>query len=114
MKAAPTHSGVLAGFALSVVAGMLVLINGAVWFTMGPLVESFLKIRFPFLVLGVMAVVFAVILFIGAFLIYIYKKESVGGRIILVTAIFSMGVGGGFVLGSLCGILAGIFTLLKR
>lgn len=114
MKTSPVSSAVTAGFALSVVAGMLLLINAAVWFTMGSLLQMFFGFSLPFIVLGVMAIAFAIILFIGAFVIYLFRKELLGGRIILVTAIFSMGVGGGFVLGSLCGILAGILTLLKR
>ncbi len=120
---------VLAGFALSIVAGVLLVVNAAFWFMIGgglkvlipfsipftlPLTLPFTLTFLAFLVLGVMAIVFAVVLFIGGAIIYLFKKEPLGGIIVLVAAILSIGVGGGFVFGSLCGILAGILILLKK
>lgn len=111
------NSMVLAGFALSIVAGLLLIINAAMWFSMGGIIQTFIPFSLPilaFVVLGVMAIIFAVVLFIGAAVIYLFRKESLGGLIVLITAIFSIGVGGGFVLGSLSGILAGILVLLRK
>lgn len=117
MKNQPVHSMVLAGFALSILAGVLLIINAAVWFTMGGIIQTFVPFALPvlaFMVLGVIAIVFAIVLFLGAFLIYWFRKEALGGIIVLIAAIFSLGVGGGFVFGTLCGILAGMLTLLRR
>jgi hypothetical protein len=116
MKSSSTNKKVTAGFALAMVAGALVLINGAMWFWLVDILRSLFgfNLMVLFSVLGSMAIIFAVVIFIGALLIYLYKKELIGGIIVLIVSIFSMGVGGGFVIGSLLGILGSVLILLKK
>jgi hypothetical protein len=116
MRTSAANGKVTAGFALAIVAGVLVLINSVVWFWTSNFTQAVFggTLGMPFVVLGSIAVIFAIVILIGALLIYLYKKEYLGGIIVLIFSIFSLGVGGGFVIGSLLGILGSIVILLPK
>ena len=106
---------VTAGFALAIVAGVFVLLNGAVWLTVSSLFQMLLPISvFPFVILGAIGVVFAAAIFIGAIMVYVFGKEYIGGLIVLIFSILSMGIGGGFLIGFALGVLGAFFILTKR
>ena len=114
-----THKAVV-GFALSLVSGILVLIQGIMRFIRGKFLEigiDFIRRRIlagvAFQVVGVIAVVFAILIIIGAFLIYSPGNEMTGGIIVLVFAVLSIITGGGFLAGFILGIIGGILGLLK-
>jgi hypothetical protein len=115
MKSKYEAKNVTAGFALAIAAAVFVLINGAVWLMVSSLFLMFLPISgFPFVVLGVIGVIFAAAILIGAILVYVFKKEHIGGLIVLIFSILSMGVGGGFFIGFALGVLGAFFILTKR
>ena len=115
MRSKYEAKNVTAGFALAIVAAVFVLINGAVWLMVSSLFLMFLPISgFPFVVLGVIGVLFAAAILIGAILVYVFKKEYIGGLIVLIFSILSMGVGGGFFIGFVLGVLGAFFILTKR
>jgi hypothetical protein len=103
------------GFALAIVAALFILINGAVWLMVSSIFLMLLPISgFPFVILGAIGVVFAVAVFIGAILVYVFRKEFVGGLIVLIFSILSMGIGGGFFIGFALGVLGAFFILKKE
>lgn len=96
-----------AAFAISLSAGVLVLIQGAVRFLRGSTVEfGFDIIRHRIFgslalqVVGIVAIVFAVLILIGAYLIYSPGNELAGGIMVLVFSVLSILTGGGFLEGS--------------
>jgi len=115
MRSKYEAKNVTAGFALAIVAAIFVLINGAVWFMISSLLLMTLPFAgFPFVILGVIGIVFAAAIFVGAILVYVFKKVFIGGLIVLIFSILSMGVGGGFFVGFALGVLGAFFILTKR
>ncbi len=103
------------GFVLGIVAGIFVLVNGVFWLMLNGLISILLPIPvFPFLVLGIIGVLFAAAIFVGAALVYLFKKEYFGGLLILIVSILSMGIGGGFFAGFILGVVGAYFLITKR
>jgi len=107
------------GFILSLIGGIFILLNGLVWFAMSDFFNSLgLGGMFGFGlaldVLGGILVVFAIIIFIGAYLIYMPGNEMIGGILVLIFSIISFIGGGGFVIGAILGLVGGILGLLKK
>jgi len=107
------------GFVLSLIGGIFILINGIAWFALSNLFDQLgLGGLFGFGlaldVLGGVMVVFAILVFIGAWLIYTPGKEMIGGILALIFSIISFIGGGGFVLGAILGLIGGILGLLKK
>jgi hypothetical protein len=115
MRSKSEAKNVTTEFALAIAAGVFVLINGAVWLIFSSLFVMLLPISgFPFTILGIIGVVFAAAIFVGAIMVYVFKKEYIGGLIVLIFSILSMGVGGGFFIGFVLGVLGAFFILTKR
>jgi hypothetical protein len=121
MSGSSENKKVTLGFLLSFVAGVFVLLNGIVWLTLiSWLVSLFgaiflvVPLTLVFLVLGIIAILFSIAIFIGLFLVYFYRNRSIGGKIVLVFSILSMGTGGGFLVGFVLGVLGGAFIIGKR
>jgi hypothetical protein len=110
------------GFVLSLIAGILVLIDGIVVYTNSDLFkEVFTSLGFNekplglgFDVLGGIAIVFAIVIFIGAYLVYTPRKEMIGGIVMLVFSIISIITGGGFIIGMALGIIGGALGIAKK
>ena len=100
-------------FLLSMIAGAFVLVNGVVWLVLTGLSSFWFWLSLPFLALSSMAIVFAIVIFIGALIIYRYGHKPTGGLIVLIVSVFSMGTGGGFLLGTLLGIAGGALALQR-
>jgi len=108
-----------AGFALSLVAGIFVLINGFAWIALSSFFDSLgLGGLFGFGLaldmLGTLIIVFAIIIFIGAFLIYRPGNEMIGGILVLIFSIISFIGFGGFIIGAILGIIGGALGLAKK
>jgi len=111
------------GFAISLIAGILVLIDGIALYGG---YHYILKTIFASLglgetplgqdlyTLGIMAIVFAIITFIGAYLIYMPGREMIGGIVVLIFSIISIITGGGFIIGMILGIVGGILGFMKK
>jgi hypothetical protein len=57
---------------------------------------------------------FAIIIFIGAYLIYMPGRETLGGILVLIFSIVSFIGGGGFFIGAILGIVGGALGLAKK
>jgi hypothetical protein len=115
------------GFALSLIAGILILLNGIVFFALQSLLNSIIDfvpmpVTIPgigfaeavFATIGAIGVVFAIIVLVGAFLIYMPGKEIIGGIIVLIFSILSIVAMGGFFIGMILGIIGGALGLAKK
>ena len=115
-----------AGFIVSLIAGILILINALVFFALADLIESmadFIEssggvLPFPiegiFATFGAIGAIIAIVVIVGAFLIYMPGKEVIGGILVIICSILSIVIGGGFVIGLIIGIIGGILGLTKK
>jgi hypothetical protein len=118
----PAPKRATVGFALSIVAALIVLAQGIVRIFRGEAytflgsdelrgrVLSGLRLQ----LVGALAIIFAIVILLGAYFIYRPGKETVGGIIVLVFAGISIITGGGWLIGFILGIVGGILGLLKK
>ena len=110
------------GFALSLVAALVILAQGIVRILRGEAIAflgsdelrrrvlSGLRMEF----VGTIAIIFAILILLGAYFIYSPGKETIGGIIVLVFAAISIITGGGWLIGFILGIVGGVLGLLKK
>jgi len=65
-------------------------------------------------IVGAIAVVFAILVIIGALLIYNPGTQVVGGVIVIIFSALSIIVGGGWLIGLILGIIGGVLCLIKK
>jgi len=116
-----TPKRAIIGFAFSVAGAILILARGLVRIVAGDII-TFVgsdEIRRRFLAglalsaLGAVAVVFAVLIIIGAYFIY-SRMEVAGGVIVLIFSALSIFVGSGWLIGLILGVIGGILGLMKK
>jgi hypothetical protein len=117
-------------FFLSLIAGILILINGILWFADSTLFDNLGLGGFrtsltgffnmlgsnppPPSLLGGMAILCAIIVFIGAYYVHMPAAyEMVGGILVLVLSIISLTTGGGFIVGAILGMIGGILGMAR-
>ncbi len=117
-----------AGFAISLIGGIIILINGLLILAAASLLSSFMGLiptgipgtdltgaAVTFVqMLGAAGTIFAIIVIIGAILIYMPGKEIIGGILVIIFSLLSIVVGGGFILGLILGIIGGALGLAKK
>ena len=116
-----------AGFVVSLIAGILILINGVALIWLYTAIKTFTGFmpQMPmtgaaqamgsfWAMMGVISLIFGIIVLIGAFLIYMPGKEVIGGILVLIFSILSIFVGGGFLIGLILGIIGGALGLAKK
>ena len=109
------------GFAFSLSGAILILLRGVVRIVWGDIITfaGSDEIRRRFLagialsILGGIAVVFAVLILVGAYFVY-NGMEVAGGVIILIFSVLSIFVGSGWLIGLILGVIGGILALLKK
>jgi len=109
------------GFVFSLVGAILIFLRGIIRIVYGDVLvfNGSDVVRHRFLsaialnVVGGIAVVFAILMIVGAYLIY-NRMETVGGIIVIVFSILSIFVGSGWLIGLLLGLIGGILALLKK
>ena len=109
------------GFAFSLAGAILILLRGIVRIVVGDVITFFGSdlVRHRFLagaalnVLVGLAVLFAVLILAGAYLIY-SGMEVTGGVIVIVFSLLSIFVGSGWLIGLVLGLIGGILALLKK
>ena len=109
------------GFLFSLVGAILIFLRGIVRIVVGDVITFYGSdvVRHRFLagialnILGGIAVLFAVVILVGAYLIY-DRMEMTGGVIVLVFAVLSILVGSGWLIGLILGVIGGILALLKK
>jgi hypothetical protein len=108
-----------AGFIVSLIAGILILVNAVMFVGLAEFVESLGGVL-PFIVedifvtLAAIGAILAIIVIIGAILIYIPGKETIGGILVIIVSLISIVIGGGFIIGLILGIIGGILGLYKK
>jgi hypothetical protein len=108
-------------FALSLVGGILVLLEGLVRIIRGEALAVLGTDRIWHRVLGLairadgaIGIVLAITIIVGAILIYNPKTQMAGSIIVLIFAILSIIAGGGWLVGLILGLIGGILGLLKK
>ena len=109
------------GFAFSLTGAILILLRGLIRIIAGDIVtfSGSDVVRHPLLagialnIIGGVAVLFAVLILVGAYLSWV-GMESAGGAIILVFSVLSILVGSGWLIGLILGVVGGILVLLKK
>jgi hypothetical protein len=109
------------GFAFSIAGAILILLRGIVRITVGDIV-TFVgsdEVRHRFLaglalnIIGAIAVVFGILIIVGAYLMYTGMTVS-GGTIVIIFSVLSIFVGSGWLIGLILGLIGGILGLLKK
>lgn len=110
------------GFALSLAGAVLILLRGVVRIIIGHDILNIagsdaLRHRFlagvTYSILGAVAIAFAVLIIVGAYLMYAGMPE-VGGVIVIVFSVLSIFAGSGWLIGLILGLIGGILGLLKK
>lgn len=117
----PTFRRATLGFAFSLAGAILILTRGLVRIVAGDIItfSGSDEIRRSLLtglalnVLGGIAVVFAVLIIVGAYLIY-SRMEVAGGAIVLIFSMLSIFVGSGWLIGLILGFIGAVLGLLKK
>jgi len=109
------------GMAFSVAGALLILIRGIIRIVAGDII-TFVgsdEIRRRFLtgialnLLGGVAVAFAIIILVGAYLMYT-GMPATGGTIVIIFSLLSILVGSGWLIGLVLGVIGGILGVLKK
>jgi len=120
MPTAPKKATI--GFVLSLVGAVFILAQGIVRIFRGEAlafldsdtirqrVLSGLRVE----AVGTIAIIFAIIILVGAYFIYHAGTEMAGGIKVLIFAALSIITGGGWLIGFILGIVGGILGLLKK
>ena len=117
----PAPKRAVLGFAFSLAGAILILLRGIVRLIVGhdildyagsDVVRHRLFAALAFGVLGGVAVAFALIIVVGAVLMYMGMTQ-VGGAIVLVFSLLSIFVGSGWLIGLILGVIGGVLGLLK-
>jgi hypothetical protein len=109
------------GFAFSLAGAILILLRGIVRIAVGNVITFAGSdvVRHRFLaglalnIIGGIAVAFAVLILVGAYLIYT-GMEVTGGIIVLIFSALSILVGSGWLIGLILGVIGGILALVKK
>jgi hypothetical protein len=109
------------GFAFSLAGAILIFLRGIIRIVVGDIITFYGSdvIRHRFLagialnILGGIAIVFAVLILVGAYLAYT-GMEATGGVIILIFSLLSIFVGSGWLIGLILGVIGGVLVLLKK
>jgi len=120
-----------AGFAVSLIAGILIILCSAILLAAAVWLEDWLTelmsntnvpvevtvsgvAQMMLAILGAAGLIFGIIVLVGAYFIYTPGKEKIGGVLVLVFSILSIIAGGGFLIGLILGIIGGALGLAKK
>ena len=109
------------GFGFSLAGAILILLRGVIRIAVGDIITFYGSdlVRHRYLagialnILGGVAVLFAVLILVGAYLIY-NGMETTGGIIVLIFALLSIFVGSGWLIGLILGVIGGVLALMKK
>ena len=114
----PKQEKATIGFIISLIGSILILVQGLLLivssFFIWHILENIMRnIKFLSGMVTILGLITLIIIF-GAVLIYKPGNETVGSILVLVFSIVSFFVGGGFIVGTVLGIIGGILGLLKK
>ena len=110
------------GFAFSLAGAILILLRGAIRIALGTDILNFagsdeirrrILIGIALNVVGAVAVIFAVLILVGAFMLY-KGMYTVGGVLVIIFSVLSIFAGSGWLIGLILGLVGGILGLLKK
>ncbi len=108
-------------FVLSLIGGLLVLIDGVAIFLFGISGYVFRYHEYvPFVrpvitVIGIWGIICAIVILLSNFILFSHPDQhSLWGIVILIFSILSIASGGGFLLGLILGVIGGIWALVWR
>ncbi|MCD6370863.1 MAG: hypothetical protein J7L63_05175 [Thermoplasmata archaeon] len=98
-----------AAFVVSLIGGIFILLNGLLISSVGGIIV----IHHPGAGMALVAVglVLGIVVLIGTMMMRDPQKVKVGSILVLVFSIFSLPIGGGFIIGFLLGLIGGILGL---
>lgn len=101
---------------LSLIGGIFILLNGLLIAALGALASFiFIPGGVPVLAWGIMGIVFALIVIVGAFVLHSNPDQHMmWGAIILIFSIISIVIGGGFIIGMILGSIGGVLALVSE
>lgn len=109
------------GFIISLIAGVFILINAIMFVVLAEFLEELgVWAAIPdfitdiFVGMAAVGLIFALLVIVGALLIYMPGKEVVGGILVIIFSILSIVIGGGFLIGLILGIIGGVLGLVKK
>jgi hypothetical protein len=118
----PLPQRAIIGFILSLLGAVFILLRGIVRIVVGHDILNFagsdvirhrLFAGIAYTLLGGIAVAFAIIIIVGAYLMYT-GMTAVGGTIVIIFSVLSIFVGSGWLIGLILGLIGGILGLLKK
>jgi hypothetical protein len=105
----------LAGALLILIQGLVRIFRGAaITFLGSDEIRRRILVGLALTIVGAIAVVFAILVIIGALLIYNPGTQVVGGVIVIIFSALSIIVGGGWLIGLILGIIGGVLCLIKK
>ena len=113
------HIGANMAFVLSIIAAILILVGGIVWFVDSSFYTQYTALggfnpNIANYILGGVTILFAIIILIGASYVYMTGGyEMVGGIIVVIFSMISIVTGGGFIVGTMLGIVGGIWGIFR-
>jgi len=102
-----------AAFVLSLIAAIFILLNGALIAALGAILFAF----FPGfgILIAALGLVFGIVVLVGAILLWSKPGMHVGaGVLVLLFSIFSLIIGGGFIIGFILGLIGGILGIVWK
>jgi len=113
----PRGLGANVALILSIIAGVFILIGGIVWFidpnfySLNPALGG-LNIGVAGYIRGGFAILFAILVFIGTYYVYLPGGyEMIGGIVVALFSVISIAMGGGFIIGTVLGLIGGVLSL---
>jgi hypothetical protein len=109
-----------AGFVISIIAAILILLNALLVGVALTMLDIFMAMMpFPIatgmiVVWATAGIIFGIIVLVGAIMIYRPGREMVGGILVIIFSILSIIIGGGFIIGLILGIIGGALGLAKK
>ncbi len=103
-----------ASFILSLIAGIFVLINGLVIAALGSVFALIPGLEGLGIAIAIIGLIFGVVILVGASFMNNPKKLATGSILVLVFSILAIFIGGGFLIGTILGIIGGALGLAKK
>ena len=121
IQTTPKRQKATLGIAFSIMGAALIFLRGLIRISAGDVI-TFVgsdEVRHRFLaglalnLIGGVAVAFAILIIVGAYLIY-SGAEMTGGIIVIIFSVLSILVGSGWLIGLILGVIGGLLAIVKK
>jgi len=104
----------LAGAVIILAQGLVRIFHGEIIFLGSDEIRRRLIAGLALDIVGAIAIVFAVLIIIGAYFMYNPGTQVVGGVLVLIFSALSIIAGGGWLIGLILGIIGGVICLINK